>query len=61
MRRATSLIHTSELKRLLSLPSIILLLLFVNVKTLIMLTVFLERPAGDLMPGAVEEAWLAMI
>jgi len=33
MRRATSLIHTSEINILLNLPSIILVLIFVNVKT----------------------------
>jgi len=43
MRRATSLIHTSEVTILLNLPSIILVLIFVNVKTLIMLILFLEQ------------------
>jgi len=40
MQRATSLIHTSEIKMLLNLPLIILALIikiFCNVKTLIML------------------------
>jgi len=46
MRRATSLIHTSEIIILLNLPSIILVLIFVNVKTLIMLTLFLEQTRG---------------
>ena len=47
MREATSLIHTSEIKILLNLPSIILLLLiFVNVKTLIMLMLVLEQARG---------------
>jgi len=59
MRRATSLIQTSEIKILLSLPSIILFLIFVNVKTLIMLMLFLEqargRPTWSLWkPGAHE-------
>jgi len=48
MRRATSLIHTSETKVLLNLPSIILVLIFVNVKTLIMLMLFLEEAREDL-------------
>jgi len=43
MWRATSLIHTSEIKILLNLPSIILVLMFVNVKTLIMLISYLEQ------------------
>jgi len=38
MRRASSLIHTSEIKVLLNLLSIILEVIFVNVKTVIMLT-----------------------
>jgi len=42
MRRATSLIHTSEIIILLNLPLIILVLIFVNVKPLIMLILFLE-------------------
>ena len=46
MRRATSLIHTSEIKILLHLPSIILVLIFVNVKTLIMLMLFLQQVRG---------------
>jgi len=46
MRRATSLIHTSEVKILLNLPSIILVLIFVNVKALIMLMSFLEQAQG---------------
>jgi len=46
MRRATGLIHTSEIKILLNLPSIILVLIFVNVKTLIMLMLFLEQARG---------------
>jgi len=50
MRRATSLIHTSEIKIWLNLPSTILVLIFVNVKTLIMLMLFLEQVRGR--PGA---------
>jgi len=48
MRRAASLIHTSEIKILLNLPSFILVLILVNVKALIMLMLFLEQAAGDL-------------
>ena len=53
----TSLMHISEIKILRSLPLIILVLIFVNVKTLIMLMLFLEQAAGDLLgpcgrPGA---------
>jgi len=47
MRRATSLIHTAEINMLLNLPSIILVLILVNVKTLIMLMLFLEQTRGD--------------
>ena len=43
MRRATSLIHISEVKILLNLLSIILVLIFVNAKTLIMVILFLEQ------------------
>jgi len=50
MRRATGLIYTSEIKVLLNLPSIILVLMYVNVKTLIMLMLFLEQTHGR--PGA---------
>ena len=50
MRRATSLVHTCEIKILLNLPSIILLLIFVNVKTFVMLMLFLEQARGR--PGA---------
>jgi len=46
MRRETSLIHTSEIKILLKLPSIILVLIFGNVKILIMLMLFLEQARG---------------
>jgi len=46
MRRATSSIHTSEIEMLLNLPSIILVLIFVNVKTLIMLILYLEQARG---------------
>jgi len=46
MRRATSLIHTSEIKVFLNLPSIILILIFVNMKILIMLILFLEQTRG---------------
>jgi len=45
MWRATSLIHTSK-KNLLNLLSIIFVLIFVNVKTLIMLMLFLEQARG---------------
>jgi len=38
--------HTSEIKILLNLLSIILVLIFVNVKTLIMLMLFLEQARG---------------
>ena len=41
-----SLIHTSEIKVLLILLSIILVLIFVNVKTLIMPILFLEQAHG---------------
>jgi len=50
MRRATGSIYTSEIKVLLNLPSIILVLMYVNVKTLIMLMLFLEQTHGR--PGA---------
>ena len=46
MRRATSLIQTYEIKILLNLPSVILVLIFVNVKTLIMLMLFSEQTRG---------------
>jgi len=45
MRRATSVIHTSEIKMLLNFPLIILLLtikVLRNVKTLIMLMLFFK-------------------
>jgi len=48
MRRAASLIHTSEIKNLLNLSSIMFVLIFVNVKTLIRLILFLEQ--ADLVP-----------
>jgi len=59
MRRATSFIYTSERKILRNSPSIILVLTFGNVKTLIMLMTFLvharRRPtwffASDLVPA----------
>jgi len=47
MQKATSLMHASQIKMLLNLPLIILVLtieIFRNVKTLIMLMLFLERP-----------------
>jgi len=55
MRRAISLIRTSEVKILLNLPSIILVSIFVNVKTLIMLMLFLEQARGHHVgdPGVV--------
>jgi len=43
MRRAASLMHIFEIKILLNLPSIILVLISVIVKTLIMLMLFLEH------------------
>jgi len=46
MRRATSLIHASDIQNLLNLPSTIVVLIFVNVKTLIMLMLFLEQARG---------------
>jgi len=46
MRRANSLMHTCEVKNLLNLLLIILLLIFVDVKTLIMLKLFLEQAHG---------------
>jgi len=46
MRRPTSLIRTSERKILLNLALIIFALIFVNVKTLIMLLSFLEQARG---------------
>jgi len=61
MRRATSLIHTSEIKILLNLSLIILVLIHVNVKTMIMLLLFLEQApwatymvfAGGLVPTVI--------
>jgi len=50
MQRATSLMHASEIKMLLNLPLIILVLtikIFRNVKTLIMLMLFLEQACGQ--------------
>jgi len=57
MRRATTLIHTSDIKILLNLLSVILVLIFVNMKALIMLMLFLKQATGDLLgpcgrPGA---------
>ena len=46
MQRATSLIQTYEIKILLNLLSIILVLIFVNAKTLIMLMLLLEQARG---------------
>ena len=46
VRRATSLIHISEIKIVHNLPSIILVLIFVYVNTLIMLMLFLEQARG---------------
>jgi len=58
MRRATSLIHTSEIKILLNLLSTILVLTFVNVKTYHAYVIFRTGPratyvvlAGDLVPA----------
>jgi len=48
--RTTSLIHTFEIKVLLKLPSIILVLIFVNVKTLTTLMLFSEQACRR--PGA---------
>jgi len=46
MRKATSLIHTSAIKNLSNSLSVILVLICVNVKTLIMLMLFLEQACG---------------
>jgi len=46
MRSATSFIHTSEIKILLNLLSVSLVLISVNVKTVIMLKLFLEQAHG---------------
>jgi len=46
MRRATGLMQTSEIQILLNLPAIILVMIFVNVKTSIMLMLFLEQAHG---------------
>jgi len=46
MRRATTAWYTFLVKNLLNLPSVILVLIFVNVKTLIMLILFLEQASG---------------
>ena len=61
MRRVASLIHTSEIQMSFNLSLIILELIFVNVKTLIMRSLFLEQAhgarasymvlAGDLVPA----------
>ena len=48
MWRATSLIYISEIKILLNLPSIILVLIFVNVQTFVKLMLFLEHARGRL-------------
>ena len=56
MRRATSLIHTSEIKILLNLLSILLALIFVNVKTLIMLMLFLGQVCGHPM-WSLQASW----
>jgi len=51
MRRATSLIHTSEIKVLLKYPlniSVLTIKIFCNVKTLIMLMLFLKQAGGQL-------------
>jgi len=50
MQRAISLMHASEIKMLLNLPLIILVLtikIFRNVKTLIVLILFLEQARGQ--------------
>ena len=64
MRRDTSLIHTSEIQMSFNLSLIILELIFVNVKTLIMRSLFLEQAhgaratymvlAGDLVPAGTK-------
>jgi len=60
MRRATSLIHIFDIEVLLNLRSIILILIFVNVKILIRLMLFLEHTRGR--PSArghhVSDPWL---
>jgi len=48
MRRGTNLIQTYEIKNLLNLPSVILAVIFLNVKTLIMPMLFLEQARGRL-------------
>jgi len=50
MQRATSLMHASEIKMLLNLPLIVLVItikIFRNVKTLIMLQLFLKQADGQ--------------
>jgi len=50
MQRATSLMHAAQIKMLLNLSLIILVLtikIFRNVKTLIMLMLFLEQACGQ--------------
>jgi len=48
MWRATSLIYISEIRILLNLPSIILVLIFVNVQTFVKLMLFSEHARGRL-------------
>jgi len=55
MRRVTGLIHTCEIKILLNLPSITLVLIFVNVKTLSMLMLFLIKARGR--PWHLRATW----
>jgi len=50
MQRATSLMHASEIKMLLNLPlsvSVLTIKIFRNVKTLIVITLFLEQACGQ--------------
>jgi len=58
MRSSTSLMHTSELKILLNLPSLILVLIFVSMKIYHANVIFRTGPwatymvlAGDLVPA----------
>ena len=52
IRRATSLIHNSKIKTLLSLPSVILVLIFFNVKTLI-ISMSLSKHARGWLPWSL--------
>jgi len=64
MRRATSLIHTSEIKILLNLPFIFFVLIFVDVKTYIdhVRILFLGQVRGEwatyLLHWSVRATWM---